>query len=140
MGTHTVTGAHSIPQQLCPVARNAFDELLIFPIIGSASGEQGRIHACAETTLPIPIEDRAPKESSAAWTRSGLAFTYSSNERLRMGTWSEHCCVQHVLHERLDSRDELLRGGCFCCCDALVCSVSCLACVLLHAICSTNAS
>mmetsp|Transcript_20446 Transcript_20446/g.27751 ORF Transcript_20446/g.27751 Transcript_20446/m.27751 type:complete len:235 (+) Transcript_20446:282-986(+) len=63
-----LTGAHRIPQQLWPALMKAPRMSGIFPIIGIASGGQGRMQACVMSGVPPRRLLMVEKASVAAWT------------------------------------------------------------------------
>jgi hypothetical protein len=74
-----LTGAQSMPQQLCPAHSHAPPTPGTAPMMGSASGGQGRMHACAASGGAAPMDVMEPKERVAAATRVVSACTHSIN-------------------------------------------------------------
>eukprot|EP00982_Pelagococcus_subviridis_P014976 31370-Pelagococcus_subviridis.AAC.3 len=74
-----VTGAHKMPQQLCPHAMYAPSTPGTAPRIGSASGGHGRMHDCVFRGPPAPtLALRPAKDFAPAATRDGSGVTTSA--------------------------------------------------------------
>lgn len=70
-----LTGAHRMPQQLCPAEIYAPRTCGTLPIIGKASGGHGRIHAWTISGSPPSLWLISEKHAVAAFTRAGSGFT-----------------------------------------------------------------
>lgn len=75
-----LTGAHKIPQQLCPVEMYAPSTPGIAPITGNPSAVQGRMQACTRSGVRLPIaEDMPASDVMAALTRAGFSLMSSED-------------------------------------------------------------
>mmetsp|Transcript_5200 Transcript_5200/g.13560 ORF Transcript_5200/g.13560 Transcript_5200/m.13560 type:complete len:252 (-) Transcript_5200:414-1169(-) len=69
-------GAQRMPQQLCPAERYAPSSVETLPIIGRASGAQGRMQACVSSGARLPsTRDICETAATAASTRFGSGNT-----------------------------------------------------------------